>query len=74
MNDEVTLISGGTSQSVAPDAPPYAGLEQSLNEFVTAVTEGNEPATSGRDNLKSLAMVFSTVEAAKKHRRVALKG
>jgi len=36
-----------------------------LHEFYLAVTEGIAPATNGRDNLKSLGMVFGAVKAAR---------
>jgi len=36
-----------------------------LHEFCRALCEGVTPATHGRDNLKSLAMVFGAVEAVK---------
>ena len=41
-----------------------AGLPGVLGEFLTALDEGREPETSARDNLKSLAMVFGTIEAS----------
>jgi len=43
-----------------------------LHEFHRAVSQGILPATRGRDNLKSLAMVFGAVEAVESGRVVAL--
>jgi len=51
--EEVALVEGGA-----------AGLPGVLGEFLAALEEGREPETSARDNLKSLAMVFGTVEAS----------
>jgi len=36
-----------------------------LHEFYQAITEGSLPGTHGRDNLKSLRMVFGAVEAVR---------
>jgi len=36
-----------------------------LTEFATALREGREPETSGRDNLKTLAFTFASIESAK---------
>jgi hypothetical protein len=43
----------------------------SLNEFTTAIQANREPETSGRDNLKSMAMVLGARLAAQ--RRSAVK-
>jgi predicted dehydrogenase len=43
-----------------------------LHEFYEAVMEGSRPATHGRDNLKSLSMVFSAVEAVRTGRVIQL--
>jgi predicted dehydrogenase len=40
------------------------GQEAVLDEFLSALGEGRDPETSGHDNLKSLGMVFATVEAS----------
>lgn len=45
----------------------------SLAEFAKAIREDREPETSGRDNLKSLAMVLGAVESAKTGKKIYLK-
>ena len=44
-----------------------------IGEFVDCVRSGNVPETVCTDNIKSLAMVFSAIESAKKGRPVAIK-
>ncbi len=41
-----------------------------LSEFISAVRSGTEPETIGRDNIRSLAMVFGAIESAEAGRRV----
>ncbi len=41
-----------------------------LSDFVAAVRSGSEPETVGRDNIRSLAMVFGAIESAEAGRRV----
>ena len=41
-----------------------------LSDFVSAVRSGGEPETVGRDNIRSLAMVFGAIESAEAGRRV----
>ena len=41
-----------------------------LSDFVAAVRSGSEPETVGRDNIRSLAMVFGAIESADTGRRV----
>lgn len=43
-----------------------------LSDFVAAVREGSEPETSGRDNIRSLAMVFGAIESAEAQRRISI--
>ena len=64
-----------TSQPLAPvPAKPMTRVEQDylLHEFFLAVTQGIAPATHGRDNLRSLGMVFGAVEAIHTGQVVAL--
>ncbi|MCX7917368.1 MAG: gfo/Idh/MocA family oxidoreductase, partial [bacterium] len=42
----------------------------SLYEFYRSIVEDREPETSGRDNLKSLGMVFKSLESIKKGKKV----
>lgn len=51
---------------VKADPMPVVGLAYSLKEFVDSVAEGREPETSGRDNLKSIGIVFAALEAIAK--------
>ena len=44
----------------------------SLSAFVQAVQTGQEPESSGRDNLKTLALLFGAVEAATSGKPIAL--
>lgn len=44
----------------------------SLYEFYRSIVEDREPETSGRDNLKSLSMVFKSLESIKKGKKVNL--
>jgi len=54
-----------------PPVRPH-GRAGALNAFATAVQSGKEPETSGRDNLKSLAMVEAAVASAATGRVVPL--
>jgi predicted dehydrogenase len=51
---------------------PLTDRSGSLNAFVQAVQSGQEPETSGRDNLKTLALMYATIEAASSNRPVRL--
>ncbi len=44
---------------------PRSGQTAALGEFLAALAEGREPETSGRDNLRSLAMSFALMESAR---------
>ena len=43
---------------------PYTGRLSCLNAFLQAIHSGQEPETSGRDNLHTLAMVMAAVASA----------
>jgi predicted dehydrogenase len=45
-----------------------------LSDFVAAVRAGSEPETAGRDNIRSLAMVFGAIESVETGLRVAIEG
>jgi predicted dehydrogenase len=67
----------GLFDSVKPVEPPalaesdrVGGHFGVLSDFIAAVREGSEPETSGRDNIRSLAMVFGAIESAEKGERV----
>jgi predicted dehydrogenase len=57
----------------APDARLTASHASVIGEFLDAVEAGREPETSGRDNIKSLAMVFAAIESAATRRRVLIQ-
>lgn len=52
------------------EAEGHAGV---LVDFVKSLEMGTEPGTSGKDNIKSLAMVFAAIESSKKQQRIAIK-
>lgn len=43
-----------------------------LSDFVSAIRSGTEPETVGRDNIRSLAMVFGAIESAEAGGRVVI--
>ncbi len=51
---------------------PLRDRHGSLDAFVQAVQTGQEPESSGRDNLKTLALLFGAVEAATSGKIIAL--
>ncbi len=55
-----------------PDALLANGHVSVIDDFLQAIEVGREPETSGRDNIRSLAMVFSAIESAAARRRIAI--
>ena len=55
-------------EAIAHDKLPLTGQDALLAEFVAAIQEGREPECSGRDNLKSLAIVFAAIRSSKERR------
>lgn len=55
--------------SISPVATDFHG---SLNAFVEAITNGQEPESSGRNNLPTLALSLAAVESARSGRPVEL--
>ena len=49
---------------------PTADQEYSLREMVSAVGEGRQPETNGRDNLKSVGMVFAAIDSIRRARPI----
>jgi len=43
--------------------PEFVGQPYLLHEFVQAIIAGRKPATTCQDNIKSLRIVFDTLEA-----------
>ncbi len=65
---------GRPSRQVPPVEMPLSGQSYLLAEFCRAIAEGHVPATSGRDNLKSLGMVFSTLRSFASGQLVRMDG
>ncbi len=61
-------------EDVAPVSMARTGQEYLLREFLAAIREGRQPETSGVDNLRSIEMVFGTVESIEQGRRVTMAG
>jgi predicted dehydrogenase len=53
----------GELTPVEPVERPYVTQAYLLHEFYDAVTQGKLPATTCQDNIKSLAIVFNTVQS-----------
>jgi predicted dehydrogenase len=51
---------------------PLVDRAGSLDAFVTAIDHGRVPETSGRDNLKSLALTYASVESARRREQVTM--
>ncbi|MGB3583676.1 MAG: Gfo/Idh/MocA family oxidoreductase [Roseiarcus sp.] len=69
----------GLFDPVAPVEPPALSTEDRigghfgvLHDFVAAVRSGAQPETAGRDNIRSLAMVFGAIESSEAGRRVGI--
>jgi predicted dehydrogenase len=75
LNDRVATRSrAGRRRNVK--LPEMARIDRAgcLTEFVSAIREGREPETSGRDNLGTMAMVEAAVESARTGEWVRLGG
>lgn len=59
-------------QEEIPNATVSPSEQAILDEFFGAIRDGREPECSGRDNLRSLAMVFGAIRSAQEGRWVAL--
>lgn len=62
---------GGSEDLTLPDLP-LIDRAGALDAFVKAVEEGREPETSGRDNLRSLALSHAAIESARRGTAVAV--
>jgi predicted dehydrogenase len=51
----------------------HGGMHGALREMLRYLRRGTVPQTECHDNIKSLAMVFATIESSKKGRRVPIK-
>ena len=73
-DDEAFAAATGESLREVPmDAMPRTNQAHLLHQFCRAIRDGITPPTHGRDNLKSLAMVFGAVEAVKSGTVVSLE-
>ncbi|HEV2582645.1 MAG TPA: Gfo/Idh/MocA family oxidoreductase [Ktedonobacteraceae bacterium] len=73
--DYVTLRPlGKRAQHLKLPTLAYTDRSGSLHAFVQAIQAGQEPESSGRDNLPSLALMFAAVESATSHVPVSLHG
>ncbi|HEV2474710.1 MAG TPA: Gfo/Idh/MocA family oxidoreductase, partial [Chthonomonadales bacterium] len=71
--DYVTLRPlGKRAQHLKLPTLAYTDRSGSLHAFVQAIQAGQEPESSGRDNLPSLALMFAAVESATSHVPVSL--
>ncbi len=64
-HDRVSVTPLGESTEVLTlPKLPYLGRAGSLATFAHAVTSGQEPGCSGRDNMRSLALLYAAIESA----------
>ena len=59
-------------EAIPHDKLPLGGQDAILAEFLSAIKAGREPECSGKDNLKSLAIVFAAIQSAKEKRTVEI--
>ncbi|MCM8776792.1 MAG: Gfo/Idh/MocA family oxidoreductase [Candidatus Omnitrophica bacterium] len=64
-NGRIYFISNGKTEEIEPIKMEREDRYLSLYEFYCALKENREPETSGKDNLYSLSMVFTSIESAK---------
>lgn len=64
----------GPLQEITADPMPLTDQPYLLHEFYQAVKEGRLPETHAADNIKSIEMVFRTVEAIESGQKVTLEG
>ncbi|MGQ9631016.1 MAG: Gfo/Idh/MocA family protein [bacterium] len=69
-NQVYTASGEGKSKPVGFVEMPCEDQEYSLLEFVSAISERRPPETNGADNLKSLSMVFKSLESLGSGREV----
>jgi predicted dehydrogenase len=63
-SDEVWVRRDGRRQQIELPTVSRTDRAGSLTEFVTAIRDGREPETSGRDNLPSIGLTYAAVAAA----------
>lgn len=68
--DRIALVKPDEEFPIPPAVMPATDRRGSLHEFMRCVASGDEPETSGADNLKTLAMLFGALESIKTGQRV----
>jgi predicted dehydrogenase len=62
----------GLREEMPLDDLRLSGQDALLAEFIAAIREGREPECNGKDNLKSLAIVFAAIRSATENRTVEI--
>ena len=70
-NEKIKFISEGKEEEMEMINMEREERDYSLLEFYKSIKEDREPETSGRDNIKSLKMVFNSLNSIKRGRRVS---
>jgi predicted dehydrogenase len=70
-DEKIWFLGGGEKREITPLPLEREDQSFSLYEFYRAITENREPETGVKDNMKSLAMVFKSLESVKNRRPVA---
>ena len=72
-NVEISSGEPRTSTEEGLISMPVEDRHYSLYEFAESDKQNRQPETSGRDNIKSLAMVIAALESAKRNKEVSAK-
>jgi predicted dehydrogenase len=69
-NSGIKKVFEGKEEIIEPIKLEREDRFLSLYEFYRSIVEDREPETSGKDNLKSLSMVFKSLESIKKGKKI----
>ena len=58
---------------IVPSPLEFTGMHGALREMLAFIRTGERPQTECHDNIKSLSMVFSAIESAKRRERVEVE-
>jgi predicted dehydrogenase len=73
-NLQIVLSSGEKIERELDGTKYYAkGFEKLIGHFVDCILNDEEPITSGRDNLKTLAIAFKAYEASRQQRTLSIE-
>jgi predicted dehydrogenase len=72
-NNSIKKVVGGKEEPIEFIKLEREDRALSLYEFYISIVENKEPETSGKDNIKSLGMVFKALESIKKGKRIKFK-